>query len=220
MKVFRNTALALVLGTAVFALMGCAKEKAASAKPEASSQPAQASSNYVSKDGILLAYFSRRGQNHTDQGIQTLEVGNTERVALKISDRLKQPAYQIQTVKPYTDDFKEMLEVAKKEQAENARPALKEPHPDMKPVKTLVLGYPIWHGTMPMAVFSFLEKVGCDNITIVPFNTHGSSGVARSVDDLRKACPKATVMEGTPIKGTLAASADKEAAEIAQKARP
>ncbi len=113
-----------------------------------------------------------------------------------------------------------MLEVAKKEQTEKARPALKEPLPDMKPVKTLVLGYPIWHGTMPMAVFSFLEKVGCDNITIVPFNTHGSSGGARSVDDLRKACPKATVMEGTPIKGTLAASADKEAAEIAQKARP
>ena len=221
MKVYRNTALALVLGTAVFALAGCAKEKTASAaKPEAASQPASTSSNYVSKDGILLAYFSRRGQNHTDQGIQTLEVGNTERVALKISDRLKQPAYQIQTVKPYTDDFKEMLEVAKKEQAENARPALKEPLPDMKPVKTLVLGYPIWHGTMPMAVFSFLEKVGCDNITIVPFNTHGSSGVARSIDDLRKACPKATVMEGTPIKGTLAAGADKEAAEIAQKARP
>ena len=220
MKVYRNTALALVLGTAVFALTGCAKEKAASAKSEAASQPASTLSNYVSKDGILLAYFSRRGQNHTDQGIQTLEVGNTERVALKISDRLKQPAYQIQTVKPYTDDFKEMLEVAKKEQAENARPALKEPLPDMKPVKTLVLGYPIWHGTMPMAVFSFLEKVGCDNITIVPFNTHGSSGVARSVDDLRKVCPKATVMEGTSIKGTLAAGADKEATEIAQKARP
>ncbi len=219
MKTIRKTSLALLFGAMLLALTGCAKEKVVPTKSEAAGQPVAVSSNYVSKDGILLAYFSRRGQNHTDQGIQTLEVGNTERVALKISDRLKLPAYQIQTVKPYTDNFQEMLEVAKKEQAENARPALKEPLPDMKPVKTLVLGYPIWHGTMPMAVFSFLEKTGCDNITIIPFNTHGSSGVAHSVDDLRKVCPKATVMEGTPIKGTLAGSADKEADEIAKKAR-
>ncbi len=218
MKTIRKTSFALVFGTVILTLTACAQEKT----PVKSASASQAStmSSYVSQDGILLAYFSRRGQNHTDQGIQTLEIGNTERVALKISDKLKQPAYQIQTVKPYTDDFKEMLEVAKKEQAENARPELKGPLPDMKPVKTMVLGYPIWHGTMPMAVFSFLEKVGCDNITIIPFNTHGSSGVARSIDDLRKVCPKAVVMEGTPIKGTLAASADKEAAEIAKKARP
>lgn len=220
MKTIRKTGIALVLGTVALALTACAKDKTPAKPAVANQQQVSQASSYVSQDGILLAYFSRRGQNHTDQGIQTLEIGNTERVALKISDQLKQPAYQIQTVKPYTDDFKEMLEVAKKEQAENARPELKGPLPDMKPVKTMVLGYPIWHGTMPMAVFSFLEKVGCDNITIVPFNTHGSSGVARSVDDLRKVCPKATVLDGTPIKGTLAAGADKEAAEIAKKARP
>lgn len=220
MKTIRKTGIALVLGTVALALTACAKDKTPAKPAVANQQQVSQASSYVSQDGILLDYFSRRGQNHTDQGIQTLEIGNTERVALKISDQLKQPAYQIQTVKPYTDDFKEMLEVAKKEQAENARPELKGPLPDMKPVKTMVLGYPIWHGTMPMAVFSFLEKVGCDNITIVPFNTHGSSGVARSVDDLRKVCPKATVLDGTPIKGTLAAGADKEAAEIAKKARP
>ena len=219
MKKFTRTCLALAIGVSAVALVGCAKNQSAS-KPAEQAQKTEMASDYVSKDGVLLAFFSRRGENHTNEGIKVLEVGNTERVALKIADNLKQPAYQIQTVKPYTDNFKEMLEVAKKEQAENARPALKGPLPDMKPVKTMVLGYPIWHGTAPMAVFSFLEKVGCDNITIIPFNTHGSSGVARSIGDLRKACPKATVLDGTPVKGTEAASADKEAAAVAKKARP
>lgn len=219
MKGTAKYTFALACCAAAFSLTACAGEKQAASKP-APAQQAAAPTNYVSSDGILLAYFSRRGENHTDQGIQVLEVGNTERVALKISEKLNQPAYRIQTVKPYTDNFKEMIEVAKKEQAENARPELQGPLPDMKPVKTMVLGYPIWHGTMPMAVFSFLEKVGCDNITIIPFNTHGSSGVARSVDDIRKVCPKAVVIDGTPIKGTLAATADKEAEEIAKKARP
>ena len=219
MKGTAKYTFALACCAAAFSLTACAGDKQAASKP-APAQQAVAPTNYVSGDGVLLAYFSRRGENHTDQGIQVLEVGNTERVALKISEKLNQPAYRIQTVKPYTDNFKEMIEVAKKEQAENARPELQGPLPDMKPVKTMVLGYPIWHGTMPMAVFSFLEKVGCDNITIIPFNTHGSSGVARSVDDIRKVCPKAVVMDGTPIKGTLAATADKEAGEIAKKARP
>lgn len=220
MRTFTKTCLALAIGASAIALTGCAKDKAVPAKSLQQPQKTAMASEYVSKDGVLLAYFSRRGENHTEEGIKKLEVGNTERVALKIADNLKQPAYQIQTVKPYTDNFKEMLEVAKKEKAENARPALKEPLPDMKPVKTMVLGYPIWHGTAPMAVFSFLEKVGCDNITIIPFNTHGSSGVANSIEDLKKACPKATVLDGTPVKGTLAAGADKEAAEVAKKARP
>lgn len=219
MKKFSRTCLALAIGASAIAMTACAKNKPAP-KPTEQPQKTVMASDYVSKDGVLLAFFSRRGENHTNEGVKVLEVGNTERVALKIADNLKQPAYQIQTVKPYTDNFKEMLEVAKKEQAENARPALKEPLPDMKPVKTMVLGYPIWHGTAPMAVFSFLEKVGCDNITIIPFNTHGSSGVARSIDDLRKACPKATVLDGTPVKGVDAAAADKEAAEVAKKARP
>ena len=45
-------------------------------------------------------------------------------------------------------------------------------------------------------------------------------GIQRPLDDIRKVCPKAVVMDGTPIKGTLAATADKEAGEIAKKARP
>lgn len=219
MKKISRTCLALAIGASAIAMTACAQNKPAP-KPTEQPQRTVMASDYVSKDGVLLAFFSRRGENHTNEGIKVLEVGNTERVALKIADNLQQPAYQIQTVKPYTDNFKEMLEVAKKEKAENARPALKEPLPDMKPVKTMVLGYPIWHGTAPMAVFSFLEKVGCDNITIIPFNTHGSSGVANSIEDLKKACPKATVLDGTPVKGTLAAGADKEAAEVAKKARP
>ena len=78
---------------------------------------------------------------------------------------------------PYPDNYQECTEVAKREKAENARPAF-QGKVDLSAHDTIFLGYPIWWGESPMIINTFLEKYDFVSKTIIPFNTHASSGAA------------------------------------------
>jgi len=84
---------------------------------------------------------------------------------------------------------------------------------------TIILGYPNWWGTMPMVVYTFLESYDFTGKTIIPFCTNEGSGMGSSVRFIKKLCPGANVMDGTPIHGAEAAHADREAQEIAELAK-
>jgi flavodoxin len=87
----------------------------------------------------------------------------------------------------------------------------------MSQYDTIILGYPNWWGTMPMAVFTFLEQYDFTGKTIIPFCTHEGSGMGHSVGDIKQICPGVTVLEGTPIHGSTASQADRQASAIANK---
>lgn len=44
-----------------------------------------------------------------------------------------------------------------------------------------------------MAVFTFLEEYDFSGKTVIPFCAHGTSGVARSIRDIRQAIPEAEI---------------------------
>jgi flavodoxin len=89
----------------------------------------------------------------------------------------------------------------------------------MSQYDTIILGYPNWWGTMPMAVFTFLESYDFTGKTIIPFCTHEGSCMGHSVGDIKQICPGATVLDGTPIHGSTAQQADRQAAAIASKVK-
>jgi flavodoxin len=97
--------------------------------------------------------------------------------------------FQIEPIVPYPDQYDECAEIAKKEQRENARPVAKTDIADIRKYDVIYIGYPIWWGTMPQIILTFLEKYDLSGKTIIPFCTHEGSGFGRSVSDLRKACP-------------------------------
>jgi hypothetical protein len=49
--------------------------------------------------------------------------------------------------------------------------------------------------------------------TIVPFCTHGGSGLGRSVDDIAKLCPKSTILDGLAVLGRDAKAAKSDVAD-------
>ena len=51
----------------------------------------------------------------------------------------------------------------------------------------IYIGYPNWWGTMPMAVFTFLESYDFSGKTIIPYCTHEGSGMGSSERDIKKA---------------------------------
>lgn len=55
--------------------------------------------------------------------------------------------------------------------------------------------YPNWWASIPMPIASFLEEYDFSGKTIIPFATHGGYGVGSSVEDIKKLCPDAKVIE-------------------------
>ena len=100
---------------------------------------------------ILIAYFSHAGQNYANGTIVNLPVGNTEMVARKLGEITGGELLRIEQREIYPEDYHRLTEIAKQELRENARPELKTPVPDMARHDLLLLGYPNWWGTMPMA---------------------------------------------------------------------
>ncbi len=161
--------------------------------------PAAAETAETSK--ILVACFSRAGENY---GVGFVEKGNTEIVAEMIAEQVGAVVFPIQTVKPYPKGYEECTEIARREKEEAARPELLEPLESLDEYEIVYLGYPIWYGDMPMAVYSFLENYDFTGKTILPFCTHAGSGLAGTVDRIRAVCEGATVLEGLAIAGTTA----------------
>lgn len=74
--------------------------------------------------------------------------------------------------------------------------------PNISVYDTIVIGYPNWWATMPMACFTFLESADFSGKTIIPFCTHEGSQMGRSEHDLKVLCPNSTILEGFAIRGS------------------
>lgn len=169
---------------------------------------------------ILIAYYSRRGENYVNGNIRSLKLGNTEVVAGKIKALLPDAdMFQIDTTYEYSKSYMTCIEEAKQELHDNVRPEVKNPLPSIDEYDTIILGYPNWWGTMPMVCYTFLENYDFTGKRIIPFCTNEGSGMGSSVRFIKKLCPAAEVTSGIPIHGAEAANADREAQEIADLAK-
>ena len=161
---------------------------------------------------VLVVFFSRTGENYA---VGNIEKGNTHIVAEIIAKETGGKLFRIETVKPYPDEYKACVEVAKAEKENNARPEVKG---DVKveDYDIIFLGYPNWWGDMPMAVYTFIEKHNWNGKTVVPFCTHEGSGLSGTERKLKNVCRGAMVSEGLAIKGTTAQNSQPQALKAVQ----
>lgn len=152
---------------------------------------------------ILIAYFSRPGNNYVHGSIVNLPVGNTEIAAKKIQEMTDGELFKINQVNRYSEDYNTCTAEAKQELRANARPELTDNLDSIDGFETIILGYPNWWGTMPMPVWTFLESHDFKGKTILPLCTHEGSGMGSSERDIKKLCPDAKVVKGLAIQGSL-----------------
>lgn len=159
---------------------------------------------------ILIAFYSRRGENYWAGGTKNLPVGNTERLARKIQALTGGGLYEIDTVKTYPANYRETTRVAEQELTDNVRPALKNALPDFSQYDVVFLGRPIWWGRLPPAVNTFLEGAAdaIGNKTVVQFCTHAGSGFAQTPAEVRAFLPKANFADRYSVYGTDVDDAD------------
>ena len=153
----------------------------------------------TNSSNALVTYFSRSGENWQ---VGYVDKGSTQVVAEMVSKEINSNLFRIEPVVPYPLDYHEMLDVSRKETATNARPEIKYTIDDFDKYDTIFLGYPIWNGTCPMIIRTFIESYDFKDKTIIPFSTHAGSGLGSSVSVLKSELPNSNILEGFSILGT------------------
>ncbi|MCR5447911.1 MAG: NAD(P)H-dependent oxidoreductase [Solobacterium sp.] len=155
----------------------------------------------------LIAFFSRADENYFGGAMRYVKTGNTEIVVNGMKDMIEADTFKIDMKEPYSPVYMTCINEAKKDYQSNARPELKEYLDSIDAYDTVILAYPNYWGTMPMAVFTFLERYDFSGKTILPLCTNEGSGMGSSEQDIKKTVPGAIVKSGLSITGSAAASA-------------
>ena len=153
----------------------------------------------------LIAFFSRADENYFGGAMRYVKVGNTEIVCNIIRELIPADTFRIEMKTPYSPVYMTCIDEAKRDLRAKARPELVSLPGSIDEYDTVVLAYPNYWGTMPMAVFTFLEQFDFSGKTILPLCTNEGSGMGASERDIKKACPGAKVKSGLSITGSAAA---------------
>ena len=154
----------------------------------------------------LIVYFSRADENYFAGAMRYVKVGNTEMVCDIISELIPADSFKIEMAHPYSPVYMTCIDEAKKDLRAKARPELIYMPDSIDEYDAIILAYPNYWGTMPMAVFTFLEAFDFSGKTILPLCTNEGSGMGGSERDIKRTCPGATVKSGLPITGSNAAN--------------
>ena len=119
-------------------------------------------------------------------------------------------SFKIEMKEPYSPVYMTCIDEAKRDLREGKRPELVKLPESLDEYDTIVLGYPNYWGTMPMAVVTFLEGYDFTGKTILPFCTNEGSGMGSSVGDIVKYAKGAEVKRGLPITGSEAADSKED----------
>ena len=126
-------------------------------------------------------------------------MGNTQYVAAIISEATGSDLFEIKTIHIYPDSHKALIDAAKAEIDNNARPKLATHIENLKDYDVVFVGFPNWWYDMPMPLYSFFDEYDFSGKTVIPFCTHGGSRFSGAIKTIRELEPKATVLNGYAI---------------------
>lgn len=141
---------------------------------------------------VLVAYFSA--------------TGTTKRVAENLAKATGAIVYEIKPAVPYTDADLNWRDSNSRSSVEmnnkTSRPEMAADNFSVKEYDTVYLGFPIWWGTAPHIVETFLEKHDFTGKTIILFATSGSSGIGNTDKDLKPSVSASTkIVKGKMLNG-------------------
>ena len=186
-------------------ITGCSPSQSSDAASESSERPASASG---SGKRILLAYFSRPGENYYYGKRTNLRTGNTEVLTRMISGHIECDVYRIEAVDPYSDDYDATVARNVREQDADARPAIANPPSSIERYDVVLLASPIWNVRAPMIMSTFADRYDFRGKTVHPVTTYAMSGLGTTERDYAVSCPGATIGEGLAVRGEEVRKAD------------
>ena len=156
------------------------------------------SSEIVTEEGssILVAYFSWadnaviEGEVDAVASPSVTAPGNVAQLATWVQEETGGDLFSIRVTEPYSSDWDECLDRANNERSQNVRPELAESVENIADYDVVFLGYPNWWYGAPMAVLSFIEENDLSGKQVFLFCSHGTGGLAGSVEDIEEVLPE------------------------------
>ena len=165
----------------------------------------ESNSGSEEQSNILVAYFSWADNAILAEDVDAvaspsvIAPGNVQQLAGWVQEETGADLFEIAPAMPYTDDYDELLDIARQEQAEEARPELAAQVENWDSYDMVFVGYPNWWSDAPMAVYTFLESCDWTGKTLVPFSTSASGGFGRSLSGIEESAAGAEVLEGLDL---------------------
>lgn len=186
-----------------FALAAC---RAAEESIETESSPnEEIAAIDLSKQGngsnILIAYFTWAENVVLDEDVDVVTSpsvvvpGNVQQLAAWVQEETGGDIFSIRVTDPYPGDWDECLERANEERGNDVRPMLQEKIENIDQYDTVFLGYPNWWYGTPMALLSFLEQNDLSGKDVYLFCSHGTGGLANSVEIIKETIPDAKISD-------------------------
>ena len=169
-------------------------------------QPNDTSSVTVSREHILIAYFSLWENAPWDEAVDTVTsasvvvdqngaTGTNAFVAQMIQQNVGGDLHTIIVAEPYPADFDAV--VSENHSEDNRELSSKVENMDQYDV--VFIGYPVWATTLPQAVQTFLTDYDFSGKTVIPFCTHDGYGAGRSFSTVAELAAGANTLDGLAI---------------------
>lgn len=150
---------------------------------------------------ILVAYFSWADNAVLADDVDAvaspsvIPPGNVQQLAGWVQEETGGHLFSIRVTDPYPSDWDECLARANQERGDDARPQLEESVENLESYDVVFLGYPNWWYGVPMALLSFLEQNDLSGKQVYLFCSHGTGGLANSVEIITQAAPDALISD-------------------------
>lgn len=154
-----------------------------------------------SGEDVLIAYFPwaenavLEGEVDAVASPSVNPPGNVQQLAGWVQEATGGDLFSIRVTDPYPSDWDECLSRANEERGDDARPELAEHLESIDQYDTVFLGYSNWWYGVPMALLTFLEENDLSGKQVYLFCSHGTGGLANSVEIITEAAPGADISD-------------------------
>ncbi|TPJ76372.1 flavodoxin [Mesorhizobium sp. B2-6-2] len=119
---------------------------------------------------------------------------NTRMLAGDLSRSFSADLIEIRPRDPWPEDYEEMVRWATRWRNSDRLLPLKST-PDLSDRAFIFLGFPIWGGSLPAPMRSFLATANLAGKPVLPFITHGGFGAGDAMAEVRRLMPDAAFAE-------------------------
>lgn len=160
---------------------------------------------------VLVAYFaySENMGDTSDMSVDAITSasvgptdnteGNLQVIAQVIQENTGADVFHIVVVDSYDPEYEVMHDRAIDELSNDERPALESKIENLDQYDVIYLGTPVWDGSLPAPVMTFLDENDLSGKTIIPFGIHLGSQFGRNLRQIEDKYPSATLLEGLTV---------------------